>query len=81
MGTYVMTCAIFVCLLAIFLIVLSKPLQVCLRLLVSAGVGGGLLFLGQSLGTGVGCNAVTVLVSALLGVPGVAGLYVLHFLL
>ena len=81
MGTYVMTCAIFVCLLAIFLIALSKPLQVFLRFLVSAGIGGGLLFLGQSMGTGVGCNAVTVLVSALLGVPGVAGLYVLYFLL
>jgi len=80
-GEYVMTCAIFVCLLALMLIALSKPLQVCLRLLFSAGIGSGLLFLGQSLGAGVGVNGVTVAVSAILGVPGVAGMYLLGFLL
>ena len=81
MGTYVMTCAIFVCLLALALIALSKPLRVCLRLLFSAGIGGGLLFLGQSLGAPVGVNAVTLALSAILGVPGVAGMYILSFLL
>ena len=81
MGSYVMTCAIFVCLFALALIALSKPLLVCLRLLISAGIGSGLLFLGQSLGANVGVNAATVLVSAMLGVPGVAGMYILSFLL
>lgn len=81
MGEYVMTCAIFVCLFALALIALSKPLQVFLRLLLSAGVGGGLLFLGQSLGAAVGVNAATVVVSAILGVPGVVGMYILGFLL
>ena len=81
MGTYVMTCAIFVCLFALVLIALSKPLQVLLRLMFSAAVGGGLLFLGQSFGMGVGVNAATLLVSAILGVPGVAGMYILSFLL
>ena len=81
MGTYVMTCAIFVCLFALALIALSKPLQVLLRLAFSAVLGSALLFLGQSLGVSVGVNGVTVAVSALLGVPGVAGLYLLGFLL
>ena len=81
MGTYVMTCAIFVCLFALGLIALAKPLQVFLRLAVSAAVGGGLLFLGQSLGAPVGVNAATVVLSAILGVPGVAGMYILGYLL
>lgn len=81
MGEYVMTCAIFVCLFALALIALSKPLQVLLRLLFSAGIGGGLLFLGQSLGAAVGVNGATLVVSAILGVPGVAGMYILSFLL
>jgi len=76
-----MTCAIFVCLFALALIALSKPLQVLLRLLFSAGIGGGLLFLGQSLGAAVGVNGATLVVSAILGVPGVAGMYILSFLL
>ena len=81
MGTYVMTCTIFVCLLALALIAFAKPLQVLLRLMVSAVAGGALLFLGQSLGAAVGVNGVTLAISAILGVPGVAGLYILGFLL
>lgn len=76
-----MTCAIFVCLFALALIALSKPLRIFLRMFLSAAVGGGLLFLGQSLGAAVGLNPATLLVSALLGIPGVAGMYVLCFLL
>ena len=78
---YVMTCAIFVCLFALALIALSKPLQVCLRMFGSAVAGGVLLFLGQSLGATVGVNGATLLVSAILGVPGVFGVYILSFLL
>ena len=78
---YVMTCAIFVCLFALALIALSKPLQVCLRMVGSAVAGGILLFLGQSLGATVGVNGATLLVSAILGVPGVFGVYILSFLL
>lgn len=81
MGSYVMTCAIFVCLLALALIALSKPLQVLLRLLVSAAAGGVVLFLGQTFGADVGLNGATLAVSALLGLPGVAGMFVLSFLL
>lgn len=81
MGDYVMVCAIFVCLLALALIALAKPLQILLRLAGSAVVGGLVLFLGQSLGAAVGVNGVTLMVSALLGLPGVAGLFALSFLL
>ena len=81
MGTYVMTCGIFVCLLTLALIAFAKPLQVIFRMTVSDAIGGGLLFLGQSVGVAVGVNAATLAVSAILGVPGVAGLYILGFLL
>ena len=76
-----MTCGIFVCLLTLALIAFAKPLQVILRMMVSAAVGGGLLFLGQSMGVAVGLNAATLAISAILGVPGVVGLYILGFLL
>ncbi len=81
MGTYVMTCGIFVCLLALALIAFAKPLQMLLRMTVSAAAGGILLFLGQNMGAAVGLNAATLVVSAILGVPGVVGLYILGFLL
>ncbi|MGN1230575.1 MAG: pro-sigmaK processing inhibitor BofA family protein [Anaerotignum sp.] len=81
MGNYVMFCAIFVCLFAVVLIALAKPLQVFLKLGLSAIAGGCVLFLGKSLGAAVGVNAATLAVSALLGVPGVAGLFVLSFFL
>lgn len=76
-----MTCAIFVCLFALALIALSKPLQMFLRFLFSAVVGGIVLFLGQSLGVSVGLNLATVLVAGLLGLPGVAGMFALSFLM
>ncbi len=81
MGSYVMTCAIFVCLFALALIALAKPLQMLLRCGASALVGGLALFLGQSLGAAVGVNGATLAVSAVLGLPGVAGMYLLSFLL
>lgn len=81
MGNYVMACAIFVCLLALALIALAKPLQVLFRLGLSAIAGGVILFLGQSLGAAVGVNGVTLAVSALLGIPGAAGMLLLSFLL
>jgi hypothetical protein len=76
-----MTCGIFVCLLALALIAFAKPLQMILWMTVSAAAGGALLFLGQSMGAAVGVNAATLAVSAILGLPGVAGLYILGFLL
>ena len=81
MGEYVMACAIFVCLCALALIALAKPLRVFLRLGLSAVAGGCVLFLGKGLGAAVGVNAATLLVSALLGMPGVAGMFALSFLL
>ncbi|MGN0135370.1 pro-sigmaK processing inhibitor BofA family protein [Anaerotignum sp.] len=81
MGSYVMACAIFVCLLALALIALAKPLQILCKLGLSAIAGGCVLFLGQSLGASVGVNAVTLAISALLGMPGVAGMFVLSLFL
>ena len=76
-----MTCAIFVCLFALALLAFARPLRTILRLSVSAAVGGTLLYLGQSLGAAVGLNGATLAISAILGVPGVAGMYILSFLL
>lgn len=81
MGSYVMACAIFVCLFALALIALAKPLQILCKLGLSAIAGGFILFLAKSLGAAVGINAATLAVSALLGVPGAAGMLVLSFLL
>ena len=81
MGDTVMTSAILVCLLALVLIALAKPLQMLLRFFLSAALGGFALFLGQSLGAAVGLNAVTLLVAGVLGLPGVAGLLLLSVLL
>ena len=81
MGDYVMTCAIFVCLLALALIALAKPLRLLMRFLLSAALGGFALFLGQSLGAAVGLNAATLLIAGVLGLPGVAGILVLSVLL
>ena len=76
-----MTCAIFVCLFALALLAFARPLRTILRLSVLAAVGGTLLYLGQSLGAAVGLNGATLAISAILGVPGVAGMYILSFLL
>ena len=81
MGDYVMTCAVFVCLFGLVLIALAKPLRTLCRLVVSMAAGGGLLFLGQSLGAEVGINGATLLVSGLLGIPGATGMLILSFLL
>ncbi len=81
MERYVMACAIFVCLFALALIALAKPLQMLLRFGLSAAVGGILLFLGQSLGAAVGVNGATLLAAGILGLPGVAGLFLLSFIL
>lgn len=81
MGNYVMVCGIFVCLFALVLIALAKPLQVFCKLGFSALLGGCILFLGESLGAAVGVNAATLAVSAFLGIPGVAGMLLLSFFL
>lgn len=65
----------------LLLVALAKPLRLLLRFLVSAGIGGVLLYLGGTLGLGVGVNAWTLLVSGVLGLPGVAGIAALSFLL
>ena len=48
---------------------------------ISAVLGAFLLFLGKSLGAAVGINAATLAVSAFLGLPGVAGIFLLSFFL
>lgn len=81
MGHHAMLCAILVCLCALFFIALAKPLQLLFRFLLSAVAGGILLFLGQSLGASVGINAATLLVAGVLGLPGVAGLFLIGIFL
>lgn len=47
----------------------------------SMAAGGCLLWIGQSLGAAVGANPATLLVSGLLGLPGVVGIYILGLFL
>lgn len=77
-GEYIMFCAIFVCL---FALALAKPLRMLCKCGISAAMGAFLLFLGKSLGAAVGINAATLAVSAFLGLPGVAGIFLLSFFL
>lgn len=75
-GEAIMFCAIFVCLFA-----LARPLRMLCKCGISAVLGAFLLFLGKSLGAAVGINAATLAVSAFLGLPGVAGIFLLSFFL
>ena len=78
-GEAIMFCAIFVCLFALAL--LARPLRMLCKCGISAVLGAFLLFLGKSLGAAVGINAATLAVSAFLGLPGVAGIFLLSFFL
>lgn len=81
MNTMVVGMMIFACMALLALIALAKPLKVLARFFFSAAAGGCLLWIGQSLGAAVGANPVTLLVSGLLGLPGVAGIYILGLFL
>lgn len=81
MNTMIIGMMIFVCLALLALIALAKPLKALARFFFSAAMGGCLLWLGQSLGAAVGANPVTLLVSGLLGLPGVAGIFILGLFL
>lgn len=80
-GTMAMTASIGVCLLALAVILLAKPLQMLFRFAAAAAAGGIVLFLGHSMGAAVGINGVTLFTAGLLGLPGVLGLFVLSILL
>lgn len=75
------TTLLLVSLGVLLLVALAKPLRLLLRFLLSAGIGGVLLYLGGHFGLGVGVNVWTLLVSGLLGLPGVAGMAALSLLL
>ena len=81
LGTLAVTASIGVCLLALAVIALAKPLRILFRFLLSAAAGSVLLFIGQSIGAAVGVNGATVLTAGVLGFPGVVGLFVLSILL
>ena len=80
-GTMAMTASIGICLLVLAVIALAKPLQILFRFLLSAAVGGIVLFIGHSMGAAVGVNGVTLLTAGTLGLPGVAGIFLLSILL
>ncbi len=81
MNTMIISIMLFTCLLLLALIALAKPLKAIAKFLFSAAVGGCLLWAGQSLGAAVAANPVTLLISGLLGLPGVAGIFILGFFL
>ena len=56
-GEAIMFCAIFVCLFALALLALARPLRMLCKCGISAVLGAFLLFLGKSLGAAVGINA------------------------
>lgn len=81
LSTMAMTASIGICLLALAVILLAKPLRMLLRFMLSAAAGGIVLLVGNSMGAAVGVNGVTLLTAGVLGLPGVLGLFVLSVLL
>ncbi|MBE6008020.1 MAG: transcriptional regulator [Lachnospiraceae bacterium] len=67
------------------LIVFSEPLKYLLRLAANSALGAGAMFLINTVfgftGLGVGINMVTVLTVGLLGLPGIAALYIVRIIL
>lgn len=80
-GTGIITAMILTCLALIALMVLAKPLKFLLRIGVNAIVGSGIIALLSTLGLPIGVNALTAAFVGLLGLPGLAGLVVLQFIL
>lgn len=81
MDTMAVSMLIFICLALLAVIALARPLRALAGFLFSAALGGCLLWLGRRLGAAVGANPLTLLVSGLLGLPGVAGILILGLFL
>ena len=74
-----------VCAVAVLALIFAKPLKLVFKLLINSVIGifalVGMNFLLSPLGLAVGINAVTVLVCAVLGIPGFACLYICQLIL
>lgn len=79
--TEVLTVVIISCLIILILTAVSKPLKIVLRFVLSAAIGGCLLWLCNRFGLQVGVNPSTLFAVGLLGAPGFLGLIVLSFFL
>lgn len=80
-STGIITAMILVCLGLLLLIVLAKPIKFILKFLVSAVIGGFVLFLCNCLGLSIGANLLTTAFVGFLGMPGLAGLVILSIFL
>lgn len=79
--TSIITAMIFVCLALIALMVLAKPLKFLFKVIINAVVGSGVIAVLGILGVNIGVNLLTASFVGLLGIPGLAGLVVLQYLL
>lgn len=80
-STGIITAMILVCLGLLLLILLAKPIKFILKFIISAIIGGGLLYFFNSIGLGLGANFLTATFVGFLGIPGLAGLLVLSIFL
>lgn len=77
----------FGCLIAIIIIakILAWPFKLIIKLIVNIVLGGLLLLVVNTIGGGFGLhipfNAITALVSGILGIPGVILLIILQYIL
>lgn len=77
----------FGCLIAIIIIakILAWPFKLILKLIVNIILGGLLLLFVNTIGAGFGLhipfNAITALVSGILGIPGVILLIILQYII
>ncbi|MBC8537073.1 pro-sigmaK processing inhibitor BofA family protein [Feifania hominis] len=64
----------------LFFLVFLKPLRKCVKFLLNSAVGVALLFVLHALGGTLPISAMTLLGSALLGLPGIALLLLLRLI-
>ncbi len=80
-STGIITAMILVCLGLILLMVLARPLKFLLRTIVGAVFGSAVIALLHMLGLNIGVNFLTAAFAGFLGIPGLAGLFLLCILL
>ena len=66
-------------------IIFAEPLKYLLKLVINSALGAGAIFVINmalgGVGLDVGINMVTVLTAGVLGIPGIAALYIVRLML
>lgn len=76
---------IIACLLFAVFLIFAKPIKTLAKICINSVIGVSALFITNFLlapiGLGVGINAVTALITGILGIPGFISLYLINYIL